>query len=65
VLRAGLRSILSDEADFQIVGEAGDGHEALQKALELKPDVVIMDLFMPGVNGLETTGSNKGPTTRN
>lgn len=55
ILRAGLRSLLSDYPDFQVVGEAANGAEALARVNELKPDVVIMDIGMPGVNGLVAT----------
>jgi len=53
VVRAGLANILESEADIKIVGEARDGLEAIEKALELKPDVILMDIFMPHANGLE------------
>ncbi len=55
ILRAGLRSLLSDYSDFQVVGEAADGAEALTRVNELKPDVVVMDIGMPGMNGLIAT----------
>ena len=55
LFRKGLASLLGAEQDFEIVGEAADGREALQKARELMPDVVLMDLSMPGMNGLEAT----------
>ena len=48
VLRAGLRILLDVQHDITVVGEAGDGAEVLQKARELQPDVVLMDLTMPG-----------------
>ncbi len=47
VVRAGLTSILGVESDIRIVGEARDGLEAINKALELKPDVILMDIIMP------------------
>ncbi len=53
VVRAGLANILGAESDITIVGEARDGQEAVSKALELKPDVILMDIFMPRCNGLE------------
>jgi two-component system invasion response regulator UvrY len=53
MLRAGLRALLSDERDFEVVGEAGDGREAVALAEELRPDVVVMDISMPGIGGLE------------
>jgi len=48
VLRAGLRMLLGAQTDMEVVGEAGDGTEAARKARELQPDVVLMDLTMPG-----------------
>ena len=53
VVRAGLANILGAEPDIHIVGEASDGLEAISKALELKPDVIVMDIFMPHCSGLE------------
>lgn len=53
LLRAGLTNILGAEPDIRIVGEARDGLEAINKALELKPDVILMDIFMPRCSGLE------------
>ena len=53
VVRAGLTNILRAESDIKIVGEARDGLEAISKALELKPDVILMDIFMPGCSGVE------------
>ncbi len=52
VLRSGLRLLLSAEADMEVVGEASNGQEALQQASILKPDVIILDLGMPGLDGL-------------
>ncbi len=53
VVRAGLTNILRAESDIKIVGEARDGLEAISKAIELKPDVILMDIFMPGCSGVE------------
>lgn len=53
VVRDGLRLLLEDEADFVVVGEAGDGAEAVRLTGELRPHVVLMDLRMPGMGGLE------------
>ncbi len=53
IVRAGLAEILEAESDITIVSEASDGLEAIDKALELKPDVILMDIFMPRCSGLE------------
>ena len=55
LFRKGLASLLSTEKGFKVVGEAQDGVEALNKAQDLKPDLVLMDIYMPGGNGLEAT----------
>jgi two-component system, NarL family, response regulator LiaR len=55
VVRQGLRMFLSLDPDIQVVGEASDGREALEMARELVPDVVLMDLLMPVMNGIEAT----------
>lgn len=55
IVRAGIRLLLESEADMEVVGEAADGQEALTKARELRPDLVLMDIAMPGINGLEAT----------
>lgn len=55
LFRAGLRVLLQDLGGIEVVAEAGDGREALRLAGELRPDVVLMDLMMPGLNGLEAT----------
>lgn len=54
VLRAGLRALLNDEPDFLVVGEADSGEEALKIAKKISPDIVLMDLNMPGMGGIET-----------
>lgn len=53
IVRQGLRALLKAEADLSVIGEAGDGREALELAKQLEPDVVVLDLMMPGLNGLE------------
>ena len=55
IVRQGLRAILEGEPDIEVVGEAADGREAVRKAVTLAPDVVIMDVSMPKMNGLEAT----------
>lgn len=55
VLRAGLRMLLEAEPDLEVVGEAGSGEEGVAKTERLRPDVVVMDLSMPGQGGLEAT----------
>jgi DNA-binding NarL/FixJ family response regulator len=55
IIRDGLRSLLEKEPGFSIVGEAENGREAVRKALELKPDLVVMDIAMPDLNGIEAT----------
>jgi two-component system, NarL family, response regulator NreC len=55
VVRKGLRALLSAEQDFTIVGEAGDGLETVKLVEELKPDILVLDLMMSGINGLEVT----------
>ena len=55
LVRTGFRMILQDVDDIEIVGEAGDGDEAATLALELRPDVVLMDVRMPGTDGVEAT----------
>jgi DNA-binding NarL/FixJ family response regulator len=53
LVRQGLRKILESQPGWEVVAEAGDGREAVQQALQLKPDVVILDLAMPRLNGVE------------
>lgn len=55
IVRQGLRALLQSEPHFQLAGEAGDGLEAVRLAEKLKPDVLITDMMMPGLNGLEVT----------
>jgi DNA-binding NarL/FixJ family response regulator len=55
LFRAGLRALLAAEEDIQVVGEAANGEEALQKALEFEPDIVVMDILMPVMSGIEAT----------
>lgn len=55
MLRDGLRLLIDAQPDMRVVGEAADGRQALKQARELSPDVVVMDLSMPGLNGLQAT----------
>ncbi len=54
LIRRGVASLLADEADFDVVGEASSGQQAIERARELMPDLILMDVNIPGLNGLET-----------
>jgi DNA-binding NarL/FixJ family response regulator len=66
LVRAGFRALLQSLADIQVVAEASEGHEALRLIAQHQPDVVLMDIGMPGLNGLEATAqiTQKFPSIR-
>jgi two-component system NarL family response regulator len=66
MLRQALRVLLENEVDIEVVGELGDGTHVLESAQRLDPDVIVMDVSMPAVNGIEATRAllNKRPQTR-
>ena len=66
VVRQGLRKVVEESPDWEVVAEAGDGREAVRQAEELKPDVAIVDIAMPLLNGIEATRQivKRSPSTR-
>ncbi len=66
IVRQGLRALLEAEPDFRVIGEAGDGLEAASLVERLQPDVLVLDLVMPGLSGLETARNvrRRAPRTR-
>jgi DNA-binding NarL/FixJ family response regulator len=55
MLRAGLRAMIEEHADLLLIGEASSGEEAIEQARRLKPDVIVMDIRLPGMNGIDAT----------
>src|SRR3989304_5157462 len=55
IVREGLRAILEAQEDIEVLGEVTDGNGAVKQARELKPDIVLMDITMPGMDGIEAT----------
>ncbi len=55
IVRAGVRSLLEGQPDIEVVGEAAGGEEAIEKAIRFRPELVLMDIAMPGMNGIEAT----------
>ena len=66
VLRQGLRKILEDRREWRVIAEAGNGRDAVREALELKPDVAVLDIGMPILNGIEATRqiARRAPSVR-
>jgi two-component system response regulator NreC len=60
IFREGLRQLLNNQADIEVVGEASNGVETLEKVREMKPDVLVLDISMPRLNGMEAIGLIKG-----
>ena len=59
LFRQGVRRLLESESDFEVVGEAADGGEAVEKARELRPDIVLMDIGMPGLSSFEVSAADQ------
>jgi Response regulator containing a CheY-like receiver domain and an HTH DNA-binding domain len=59
MVREGLRSLVNAQPDMEVIGEAGNGQAAIERARELGPDIIIMDVSMPHMNGLQATGKLK------
>ncbi len=55
IVREGLVKLLEEREDFEVIGEASDGEEAVQMVLDKQPDVVIMDIWMPRLGGIDAT----------
>lgn len=66
IIREGIRNLLDREKDIDVIGEASDGHEVIQKNRELEPDVLVMDITMPNLNGIDATRKiiKQNPETR-
>src|SRR5918996_5452123 len=66
IVRQGLRKMLEEQPEWEVVAEAGDGRDAVRQAEQHKPDVAIVDVAMPLLNGIETTRQivKKSPSTR-
>jgi YesN/AraC family two-component response regulator len=63
MVRAGFRMLLADEQDIEVVAEAENGREAVEKTARFNPDVILMDIRMPELDGLQATGASSRRTT--
>jgi DNA-binding NarL/FixJ family response regulator len=59
IVRQGMRALLETEQDFRVIGEAGDGLEAVRLSERLRPDILILDLMLPGLHGLEVISQSE------
>ena len=64
LVRSGIKALLEKSEDIKVVGEAGEGHEALQRIKETNPDVVLLDISLPGLNGLEVAAKARKDSPR-
>jgi two-component system invasion response regulator UvrY len=64
IVRGGIRRLLEDQEDIEVVAEASDGHQAIEKVLETDPDVILLDISMPGMDGLDVTKQLKAINPR-
>lgn len=65
MVRSGLRLILENQPEIMVVGEAADGTEAIRLARQIRPDVCLLDIRMPGLNGIDVTRALAGPEVAN
>ena len=63
MMRQGMCALLNTQPDFQVVGDAGDGEEALRLVGRLHPDILVVDMVMPGINGIEVAAACQATIT--